>query len=173
MRIILIIIFIITSNFSFANEKIEIIKFVDLNNILNTSNVGKKIITELNKKNKLLLDNFKKKQSSLMESEKKLIAQKNILEKSELDKKILILKDEVDSYNKEKNTKIKLLSQKKSEAQSNLIQIINEILIDYSKEKNISMIIKKESIILGHSSADITKEILEIVNNKKLEISIN
>jgi Skp family chaperone for outer membrane proteins len=34
------------------------------------------------------------------------------------------------------------------------------------------MIMKKESIILGHSSKDITSEILKIINNEKIKIEI-
>jgi Skp family chaperone for outer membrane proteins len=169
MRIILLIFFIVFPNFSFSNETIN---FIDLNFILNKSTVGNKIIIQLNNANKELLDTFKKKENLLNEKEKKLIAQKNILEKSELNKKILFLQDEINEYNKKKNTQIKNLGKKKIDAQSRLLKIINTVLVDYAKENNIAMIMKKESIILGHSSKDITSEILKIINNEKIKIEI-
>jgi Skp family chaperone for outer membrane proteins len=169
MRIILLIFFIVFPNFSFSNETIN---FIDLNFILNKSTVGNKIIIQLNNANKELLDTFKKKENLLNEKEKKLIAQKNILEKSELNKKIIFLQDEINEYNKKKNTQIKNLGKKKIDAQSRLLKIINTVLVDYAKENNIAMIMKKESIILGHSSKDITSEILKIINNEKIKIEI-
>ena len=169
MRIILLIFFIVFPNLSFSNETIN---FIDLNFILNKSTAGNKIIIQLNNANKELLDNFKKKEDLLNEKEKKLIAQKNILEKSELNKKILFLQDEINEYNKKKNNQIKNLGKKKLDAQSRLLKIINTVLVDYAKKNNITMIMKKESIILGHSSKDITSEILKIINKEKIKIDI-
>jgi len=43
---------------------------------------------------------------------------------------------------------------------------IDDILVKYSKEKNIDVILKKQSILVSNSNLDITKDILELVNKK-------
>ena len=56
------------------------------------------------------------------------------------------------------------MNKKKSNMIANLIKEINEILINYSKEKNISTIIDKKNVIITKAENDITKEILSILN---------
>ena len=45
-----------------------------------------------------------------------------------------------------------------------LFKILLQILIDYSKEKNISTVIDKKNVIITRSENDITKDILSILN---------
>ena len=56
------------------------------------------------------------------------------------------------------------MNKKKSNIIANLIKEINEILIDYSKEKNISTLIDKKNVIITRSENDITRDILSILN---------
>ena len=56
------------------------------------------------------------------------------------------------------------MNKKKTNIIASLIKEINEILINYSKEKNISTIIDKKNVIITRSENDITKEILLILN---------
>ena len=169
MKLIFLIFLFLIPNISIPSEKIN---FLDLNTILNKSKVGQNIITQLNNKNKLLIDNFKKKENLFKENEKKLISQKNILDQVEFDKKLKLLQNEIIAYNKKKSFQIKELNKKKTAARLKLINETNLILINFAKENNISIILKKESILLGHSSIDITNKILKIVDSKKLKINI-
>ena len=170
MKFILIIVFLFLPNLSHADE---VIRYLDLNFILNKSNAGINIISQLEKKNKKLIDSFKKKETSLKDEENKLIKQQNILEKNELDKKIKILKDKITLHNENKISQLKALDKMKINAQSKLINVINNILVDYSEKNSISIIINKKSIIIGHSSSDITDKILKITNNKNINTQIN
>ena len=169
MKLIFLIFLFLIPNISISSEKIN---FLDLNTILNKSKAGQNIITQLNNKNKLLIDNFKKKENLFKENEKKLISQKNILDQVEFDKKLKLLQNEIIAYNKKKSFQIKELNKKKTAARLKLINETNLILINFAKENNISIILKKESILLGHSSIDITNKILKIVDSKKLKINI-
>ena len=60
--------------------------------------------------------------------------------------------------------KKKEMNKKKSNMIAKLIKEINEILINYSKEKNITTIIDKKNVIITKSENDITKDILLILN---------
>ena len=169
MKLIFLIFLFLIPNISISSEKIN---FLDLNIILNKSKAGQNIIAQLNNKNKLLIDNFKKKENLFKENEKKLLSQKNILDQVEFNKKLKLLQNEIIAYNKKKSFQVKELNKKKTAARLKLINETNLILINFAKENNISIILKKESILLGHSSIDITNKILKIVDSKKLKINI-
>ena len=43
---------------------------------------------------------------------------------------------------------------------------VDEIIMNYSKENSIDLLLKKEALIVSNSKLDITKAILAEVNNK-------
>ena len=45
-----------------------------------------------------------------------------------------------------------------------LMKLINPILINYSNDNSISMILKKKDLVIGKSELDITDEIIIIIN---------
>ena len=44
------------------------------------------------------------------------------------------------------------------------VKTLNSTLANYSKEHSISMILRKEQILIGKNSLDVTKDILELFN---------
>ena len=77
--------------------------------------------------------------------------------------------NELISIIKKKNDK--LLSLKK-QARVEFTNKLNLILEQYSKENSIAMILKKENVIIGKTSLDASKEVLELFNSKGKKISI-
>ena len=78
------------------------IVYIDINLILNKSEIGKslnKYLQDINKKN---IDSLKKLENDLKNKEEILISQKNILEKNEFEKKLNSLSIEVKDYRSEK-----------------------------------------------------------------------
>ena len=53
------------------------------------------------------------------------------------------------------------------------MKALNPIISDYMKEKNIRMVIDKKSVLLADERLDITKEIIEILNQKLKSIKLN
>ena len=101
MKKILSLIFFIFFNFSQTIAYSKIV-YIDINLILNKSEIGKslnKYIQEINKKN---IDSLKKLENDLIKKEEILISQKNILEKNEFEKKLNSLSIEVKDYRSEK-----------------------------------------------------------------------
>ena len=142
------------------------IYFIDLDKIVNQSDVGKIVnqnILEENKKNDL---KFKKIRDDLKKKEDELIKQKNILNEQEFGKKLNILKKEVNDFNL--NNKNRLEEQRKNLVayKTKLLKLIEPILIDYMKENNISYILQKKNILIGRENLNKTDEIINIVNQK-------
>ena len=58
-------------------------------------------------------------------------------------------------------------------AANKLLVAINEILKEYSLKNSISLMIDKKNIVIGKTQLDITNDILELLNKKISNISLN
>ena len=150
-----------------ANEKIV---YLDTKYILNESIAGKSIIKKLNATQNKNIEILKKIEGKLKENEKKLISSKNVVDKDEFKKKAIKLKKEVVLYQNTLREKKKSLQKEKFELNRKFINKLTPILTDYSKENSISMILDKNNILIGQSSLDITKDIIDILNKKVKKI---
>ena len=162
-KYILILFFITLSITNFSIVRANIV-FVDLDKIVSISKAGKSIINQLEVLNKATIDDFKKTEKKLKDKEIKLIAQKNILSSSEYENNVRSLKTEINTYSKERKVIIKKINKLKLESTNKLLQQINNVLIKYSEENSISIILQKKYIITGKSSLDISDDILKLVN---------
>ena len=53
-----------------------------------------------------------------------------------------------------------------------LLKLINPILLKYSDEKEISIILQKKDLVVAKTELDITKDIIKIVNVQVKELKI-
>ena len=49
---------------------------------------------------------------------------------------------------------------------TNFLKLIQPILLDYVKENNITYLLQKKYIIVGHNDLNKTADIIELINNK-------
>ena len=132
-----------------------------------------KIIAKIKKKRETSISQFKKKEKENFEKEKKLISQKNILNEEEFKKKIQNLRSDISKYQKERNKASNDLVQIRIKASTNLIKKLTPILETYSKDNSIRIIVQKKHIVMGSNEYDITKDILNLVNQKIKSIKID
>ena len=170
VKIFVIIIFLFCNNLSYAEN---LIVYIDMEKILNESKSGMSINKQLEKIHKINIKEFKKIEEELKKKEESIIAQKNILSKEDYTKKIKILRDNTNSYRKNRQEKINLLTKKRMESSSKLLSIINPILSDYSKVNNISIILQKKNVVLAKTDLNITNKIIDILNSKIESINLN
>ena len=69
--------------------------------------------------------------------------------------------------------KIDLVTKKRMDATQQLLIKLNPILLDYSKDNDISIILQKKNIVLARTQLDITDKIIELVNTKIKKIDLN
>ena len=134
---------------------------------------GKSIIAQLKKKRELSISTFKKKEKDIMDKEKKLIAQKNVLSKEEFESKIIELRKDISNYQKERNKTSNNISRSRVKASTKLINKLTPILEEYSKKNSIRIIVQMKNIFMGKKEDDITKDILELVNQKVKNIKLD
>ena len=65
------------------------------------------------------------------------------------------------------------INKSRIKASTNLIKELTPILEEYSKKNSIKIIVQKKHIVMGKKEDDITKDILDLVNQKVKSIKIN
>ena len=170
IKLISILIFLLVSVSSYSSERVV---YLDVEKIMQNSNAGKSIIANLKSKRESSISKFKKKEKDIIEKEKKLISQKNVLSKEEFGKKIKDLRDEIIEFQKDRNKAFNEIAKLRVKASTNLLKKLNPILENYSKTNSISMVIQKKHIVIGKKEDDITKDILELVNQKVKNIKLD
>ena len=161
----------VLSFFNIVNANSNIV-YVDIDRVLTISKPGSYILKQLGDMKAANVKDFDKKEKNLKENEKKIIKQKNILSPEDLALKVNILKKEIKEYNEYRERTIKNFQKLKKVNTSKLLGLINPILAQYTKDKSISMILKKKDIIIGKAELDITKPIIDLVNKNVKEFKI-
>ncbi len=162
--------FIIIFLFSFLNftEVLseEKVSFIDIEFIIKNSNEGKKIINNINNLNDENIKKLKLKEKDLKNMEEDIIKKKNILSKEEYEKEINNFKIQVNEFRNEKDIMVKNLSKYKDNELSELYKKINPIIKNYMDTNNIKILLDVKNIIVGKTSSDITKQIMDEVNKQ-------
>ena len=169
--LLLIIFFIFFSKVSISQENKTV--YLDLNMIMENSNAGKSINSQLEANHKKNIANFQKLEEELKNEEAKIISQKTVISKEDFEKKIMNLRDKANKYRKERNDSINNLNNQRLNATQKMITLIRPILSEYSDNNSISLIIQKRNIIIGKTSLDITDDILKIVDEKIEKITLD
>ena len=166
---LILIIFLLFTNQAFSEQKIA---FIDMDKVISTSKSGSSILnqlTDLNKKNSKFLKDEEKK---FKEKETKLISQKNIISETDFKSKVNELKSEIKSYNQNRNKMLADFNKLKIDNTNNLLKLINPILIKFSNDKEIAIILQKKDLVVAKTQLDITDEVIKIINSEVKEFKI-
>ncbi len=150
-----------------ADDKIV---YLDIQYIIDNSILGihyKSLIKNIENDNKtqILI-----KQKQIKEKEQQLKNQKKLIKEEEFNLKIVELNKLVKKYNEENRNLKKMLINEKQKYTTKMLKIINPIITSYVEDKNINLVIEKKNVLVGIKTLDITKNILDLVNeetNKK------
>ena len=164
VKFIVITFFLLT--YTYANADNSQIRFLNLSVILNESKAGKEAQDYLKTTAEKNISKFKKTEDDLKEKEKDLIAKKSIITKEEYKKMAEDLRKKVQAYQVDRDTKLKKLAKQRAEARSKLISAIKPILVDYTKENNVSIVFNSKDVLYADPDLDVTKVIVGILNKK-------
>ena len=156
-----LILFFLSLTYSFSSEKIA---FIDIDYILNNSNLGKIIVNELEEKNKNNIQTLSKKEQTLKKKKEDISKTKNISTKEQLEMDIANFNKEIEKYRSEKNkvlNEFKLLKETKLD---NFLKKINPLIQEYMKINSIDVLLEKKQIFIGSSSINITDDIIKLIN---------
>ena len=140
---------------------------------MNQSIAGKSLNSQLDKIHKTNLEEFKKNEEDLKKEEVLILSQKNVLSEEDYKNKVNLFKEKLNGYKKNRQEKIDSVTKKRMNSTANLLKEINPILSDYSKKNGISIIFRKQDIVLARTDLDITKQIIEAIDLKIKKINFN
>jgi Skp family chaperone for outer membrane proteins len=131
---------------------------------VNNSNIGKKLLKDLQKIQKEEISKLKILEDDLKKKDTEINKVKNIISKEELENKIKLLKKEINEYTMKKDEIEIKFNNNKNKRQEDLIKQINPLIIKYMSDNSIDLIISKQIVYLGKSERDITNDILQLIN---------
>ena len=159
----LLIVFFLFIGGSHANESI---RFININYIVNNSDVGVSLNKIIEKKTKKIESDLKDLVKKIEDKKNKIISQKNILKKEEFDKLVRDYEKEVEIFNELKKNKQKDFDNFRVKSKKRILDLLNPIITNFLQNNSIKILLQKEKIIFGDDNLDITEKILEIFNNK-------
>ena len=160
---VIFIFFFLNTSISYSNEKTV---FLDIDYVLNNSNLGKSIYLELDELNKKNIELLNSKENKIQAKKDSINKKKNIVSEEVLKEEISLFNSEVEAYKQEKDKIVKNFKSKKKQKLDNFLKKINPIIQEYMKNKSIDIVLEKNQIFIGNSSKDITMDIIELVNKK-------
>ena len=163
-RFILIIIIF----FSFINTSIskENLAFVNVDYLIQNSNIGKKLLTNINDKDKKNLDNLKKKNKILQDLESSIKKKKNVISDEAYNKEVIDFKKKFQEFSKEKNKIVQEFNIFKKKEIENIFKKINPIINDYMEENSVNLLFDSKNIFMGAKKLNLTEDILKKINNE-------
>ena len=170
LNLLFITIFFLNFNLLKANE---LISYVDMDLLMNSSEAGKSITSQLTGIHKKTTSELKKIEEELKKEESDLIKQKNVISNEEFEKKLSLLRNKASDYQKQRKKSNVSINEKRMNATSELVNLIQPILAEYANNNSISIIFQKKNIVIGKTELDITEDILKILNENHKKIVIN
>ena len=169
-KIFYILIFLSLSiNFLKADDKIS---YIDIDYILTNSISGKELLNALKKEEELKINKFKLNDDNFKNEEKKILAKKNLISEDELNKEMKVLQVKFQKYKKEKIKEIDEFKIKRNRNILNFLNLINPIIEKYMADNSIYMLIDKKNVFIASKEYDITKSVIELIDNQIKNIEL-
>ena len=152
--------------FTFINVSIskESIAFVNVDYLIKNSNIGKKLLANINDKDKKNLDNLKKKNKILQDLESSIKKKKNVISDEAYNKEVIDFKKKFQEFSKEKNKIVKEFNVFKKKEIGNIFKKINPIINNYMEENSVNILFDSKNIFMGTKKLDLTEDILKKIN---------
>ena len=161
-KFFLIFLFFFFQNNVYSKE----IVYLDVQFIIDNSDLGQFYKSEINKISSNNIANLKIKEEEISVKESEINNQKNLLSKEEIQKKIDDLNTLLKNYKIERSKFNKQIIDEKKIYTSKILKILNPLLTDYVNKNKIILVVEKKNILVGIKSLDITPDILKILNEE-------
>jgi Skp family chaperone for outer membrane proteins len=152
-----------------ANDKIS---YVDMDYIITNTIVGKSLLENFKKEEKLKVEKFKTSDEDFKNKEKKILAKKNLVTNEEINKELRSLQVEFQNYRKNKIKEIDELKAKRNRNILNFIKLINPIIEKYMTDNSIGILLDKKNIFIASKNYDITQNLITLIDKDIKSIDI-
>ena len=152
-----------------AEDKVA---YLDIDYILTNTLAGKSLLKSLQQNEEIKISKFKSSDENFKNDEKKILAKKNLISNEELRNELKQLQIKFQDYQKKKNKELEILKKKRNTNIINFINLINPIIEKYMTDNSIYMLIDKKNVFIANNNYDITKKLIELINNQIKTVEI-
>ena len=162
--LILIYLFLLLSpSNAYSSEKVV---YLDVDFIINKSKPAISIIKKIDKIRDKETKNIQNAEEQIKKKNDELKKTKNLISEDEFKVKVAKFRDELKEFEAKKIKTINEINKKRQKELNDFLSLINPLIQEYMEKNSIDIVIDKKNIFIAKSENDITKDILEIVNNK-------
>ncbi len=161
-KFIFIIFFFI--NFSALGD--QQLKFLNVDEIIKKTNIGSQMLSKISEIDQSNIEKLKYFENELKTAEDELNSKKNLISSIEFEKELKLLKNKIKKYNNEKNLMSENLNKIKNEEIKIFFEKINPIIQSYMNKHSIDIIFNNKDIFMANKKSDLTKLIIDEINNK-------
>jgi len=152
-----------------ADDKVA---YLDIDFILTNTLAGKSLLNSLKKDEEIKIREFKDSDEKFKNDEKKILAKKNLISNEEIKKEIQLLQTKFQEYRKNKTKQIENLKKKRNTNIIKFLNSINPIIEKYMAENSIYIVMDKKNIFMANNEYDITKKLIELIDNQIKTVEI-
>ena len=160
---------VLTTNILKAENRVS---YLDIDFIITNTLAGKKLLASLKKEEELKVNKFKLNDENFKNKEIKILAKKNLISDQEINKELELLQIEFQKYRKEKIKEANGLKDKRNKNIMNFLNLINPIIEKYMADNSIYILMDKKNIFIANNNYDITKKLIELIDNQIKTIKI-
>ena len=146
-----------------AEDKVA---YLDIDFILTNTLAGKMLLKNLKEEEAIKVNKFKADDEKFKNDEKKILAKKKLISNNEIKKEMKALQIKFQEYKKIKNKEIENLKKKRNTNIINFLNSINPIIEKYMSDNSIYMLIDKKNVFIANNNYDITKKLIELIDNQ-------
>tara|TARA_B110000003_G_C16431469_1_gene450237 strand:+ start:133 stop:660 length:528 start_codon:yes stop_codon:yes gene_type:complete len=163
------LILLLSSNNLKAEDKVA---YLDIDFILTNTLAGNSLLNNLKQREEAKVSEYKVSDEKFRNDEKKILAKKNLISNDEIKKEMKVLQLKFQEYRKNKKKEIENLKKKRNKNIVNFINLINPIIEKYMSDNSIYMLIDKKNVFIANNNYDITKKLIELINNQIKTVEI-
>jgi outer membrane protein len=165
----IVVILLLSTNNPKAEDKVA---YLDIDYILTNTLAGKSLLKNLKLNEEIEISKFKSSDEKFKNDEKKILAKKNLISNEELRNELKQLQIIFQDYRKKKNKELESLKKKRNTNIINFINLINPIIEKYMADNSIYILMDKKNVFIANNNYDITKKLIELIDNQIKTIEI-
>jgi len=165
----IVVILLLSINNLKAEDKVA---YLDIDYILTNTLAGKSLLKSLKQNEEIKISKFKSSDENFKNDEMKILAKKNLISNEELRNELKQLQIKFQDYRKKKNEELEILKKKRNTNIINFINLINPIIEKYMADNSIYILMDKKNIFIANNNFDITKKLIELIDNQIKTIKI-
>tara|TARA_B100000989_G_scaffold297158_1_gene282123 strand:- start:1114 stop:1626 length:513 start_codon:yes stop_codon:yes gene_type:complete len=157
------VIFILNLKLAHTNDKIS---FINLDLLIQQTNIGKSILDDIDQINKKNIENLKNKESELKSIEDEIKKKKNIISKEEFENEVNRLRQNIKKFKNYKNKLVTEIENKKNNEIKEFFTKVNPIIQNYMDSNSIDILLEQKNVFMSKNSSDVTEKLIIEINKK-------